>query len=223
METIDETIQHSQRDAVIAGDLARLKSLAKAFPESLTAQEYANDSATNLVDLAIQHGHHDVAIHLMVAHGFEVSPQFDYAAKSTKGGEYAVLGCNEYFQTLEMLGNEALHNGLQPPRNIVCYELRNWANAIGGRPMAQDTPTQDIPQTTQIDPEFIRLAASGDLRRLVARRKNDTERAEQLGLSHPIRMLNALSANIDAIEPYCQQYLAQQVEKPTRNSDAITR
>ena len=88
MTGIAQDICEQIKQTVIDGDLARLKSLAKQFPDGFESFRKA-DVASNLVDSAWNGGHNDVTIYLIVEHGFEVSPQF-----KTERKEY--FGANEY-------------------------------------------------------------------------------------------------------------------------------
>jgi hypothetical protein len=208
--------------AIESGDLRRVKSLATTFPDSFENLRYGNYASNNLVDIALRQKHPDIAIYLIVQHGFEVSPEYQKSQK--KGGEYFANGCNEYFQTLEVLANIVLGCAPTRQKNTACYELRNWAFAVTKRTLAQDSPTSMVPDDSAIHPEFMKLAASGALQAFVIQKCHD-ERLSMIGLGHPARMLQALSDNVEAIAAYSRAYLrehpAVEKEKTSARDRAI--
>ncbi|MFZ4540612.1 MAG: hypothetical protein ACOYNL_02230 [Rickettsiales bacterium] len=103
-----KNIKLALRDAVTRGDLRKVKYLAGQFPDTFRHQENEYEFKENLVDLAATHGRNDIAIYLILEHGFEVSPNYEYERKQFKGGEYIITGGFEYLQTMEVLANAVL-------------------------------------------------------------------------------------------------------------------
>ncbi|MFZ4540611.1 MAG: hypothetical protein ACOYNL_02225 [Rickettsiales bacterium] len=81
--------------------------------------------------------------------------------------------------------------------------LRNWVNKIAKQEIADDTPLKRIPANAEIDPEFLRLIASGALRKLRVERIG-SERHEAIGTSHGATLANALYTKIDLLEEHCR-------------------
>lgn len=223
MSTIADATEENMKAAVLRGDLRRLKSLASSFPNSLEALRYGNHAHDNLVDIALAKGHADVAVYLIVKHGFEVSPE--YEEKFKKGGEYRVYGCNEYFQTLEALANLALGSPADRQKNLACYELRNWAYNTENRPLAVDSASTSVPENGALNPEFVRLAASGDLAKF-SEQKHADERFEMIGGGesvHPTKMLESLFKHREAIQQQASAFMAKQPNSAEKSESVHSR
>jgi hypothetical protein len=188
-----DAIKQQMKKAVRTGDLPRLKSLVASFPDSFETFRYGNTSDDNLVDIAWKMRHDAVAIYLIVAHEFEVSPSFEKAAKRY-GGEAFAQGANEYHQTMEVLANAIVGSPSDSQRNLACYAIKHWA--LGQKTLQDGTETP-------INPELMEHIRSGKLREFCAH-KSTSDSTEMIPTAHSVRMVQTLHEHIQTIEEQCR-------------------
>lgn len=180
----DPAVEAKIREAVTHGAVDKLRVLAQQFPDSFEALR--DDT---LVDLAVQQKQAGAALYLILHHGFEVSPMFEYDSRSYLGDLFAA-GVNQYHVTLEVMSSAALNFGYENGRSLACYALRQFADQL--RRGEQPLPTH---------PEFLRAVAHGDLARFTEKFMRD-ERFEMCGQRHSCTMLKDFATHHDAMTEY---------------------
>ena len=183
----DKDIDKKILDTVKAGDLKLLKTLAQQFPADFESFRHNKNSGTNLVETAWNNRRDDVAVYLIVQHGFEVSPQFD----NHRSVLYSFAeGPNEYHRTMEVFANAALGSSPQHERDEAVNELVERLAQI------------DVKGTDTLrgmNSEFLRQVASGNCKEFVQHKMNDPRRA-RIPKAHSVKLVEALDKHMEAIE-----------------------
>lgn len=184
MVKADPAVEAKIREAVTHGAVDKLRALAQQFPDSFEALR--DDT---LVDLAVQSRQPGAALYLILHHGFEVSPMFEYDRRSFLGDLFAA-GVNQYHVTLEVMSSAALNFDYENGRSLACYALRQFADQLhrGEQPLATH-------------PEFLRAIAHGDLARFTEKAMHD-ERYAMCGNRHSCTMLQDFATHGDAMADY---------------------
>jgi hypothetical protein len=186
MTEVSQEIREQIKQAVTGGDLKRLKSLAKQFPDSF-ASFGGGQPKDNLADLAWKKQKHDVLIWLVVEKGLEASTRLE----TSRGIVDYVFDDPEerYHKTAEVLVASMFNKNRTSGGD--CRTVQYWA----------DYPTIDGLGRIGfgVNPQFIHQVQSGNFRKFVAKMASDS-RAENIDTAHSAEMFGALAHNIDKIE-----------------------
>lgn len=197
MTEVSQEIREQIKQAVVGGDLKRLKSLASQFPESFASFVGGKKSADNLVDMAWKNRKRDVLIWLVVEKGLEASTSLE-----TSRGiiDYVFDDPEErYHKTAEVLVASILNKNLTSGHD--CRSMQDWSDY----PQIGDLSRMAI----GINKQFTHQVQTGNFGKFVVRMASD-ERAKNIGTVHSTQMYEALARNIDKIE---QKFRDAQIER----------
>jgi hypothetical protein len=197
MTEVNQEIREQIKQAVTAGDLKRLKSLANQFPESFASFGGGQKSEDNLVDSAWKEQKHDVLIWLVLEKGMEASARLK---ANPVIAEYRFADPQaRYHKTAEVLVASIANKNNVSGHD--CRSVQSWATYPDLGLLSKFIG--------RIDKQFVHQVQSGNFRKFVVRMASD-DRVKKIETAHSAAMFVALAENIDKIE---ERFREAQIER----------